>query len=211
MVLRWKIAQWFEAWWWRRYLRSKSVQEYLDWKQAYWKKFLSEAEITLPISSKVLDAGCGPAGVFMVFPKNEVWAVDPLLGKYETELGHFEKVNFPNVKFVESALEDYSKTDYFDCIFCLNVINHVRDIEKSIENLYSNLKKGGLLYLSVDAHNFTFLKHLFQLIPGDILHPHQLDLKGYFQLVENVGFEIKRHQLIKKEGIFSYYLIVAEK
>lgn len=211
MILRWKLAQWFEAWWWRRYLRNKPVSEYHSWKKKYWVDFLEKAKIRVEPQHMILDAGCGPAGIFMVLPQNEVWAVDPLLEKYESQLPHFQRDRFEGVRFENVVLEKFSKPEKFDKVFCLNAINHVDDIEKCLSNLYVSLKKGGQLFLSVDAHNSPVLRTIFRLLPGDVLHPHQMDLDEYVGLTKKVGFQVLRTQLLEHESIFDYHLIVAEK
>lgn len=211
MKTRWQIAQFFEAWWWRVYLLKRPVSEYLEWKRGYWEMFLKQAEINVSATAEILDAGCGPAGIFMMFPQNKVLAVDPLLGFYRLNIPHFKEENFINVDFGKIKLEQLQRQNCFDIIFCINAINHVGEIETSILNLRNALKKNGTLYLSIDAHNYNFLKNVFQLIPGDILHPHQLNLEEYKILLENTGLKISKTSLLKKGFIFNYYLLKAVK
>ena len=66
MSIRWKIAQFTERLWWKNYLRGKSPEDYLRWKQNYWLNFLQACGIeqNLLHGQNVLDAGCGPAGIF---------------------------------------------------------------------------------------------------------------------------------------------------
>ena len=210
MNLRWKIAQFFEAWWWRNYLRGKTESEYLDWKRCYWKRFLDETGTWPGPEDRVLDAGCGPAGVFLMFPKNEVTAVDPLLEKYRKHLSYLQNGAFPNVHFIEMPLEKFDSEAAFDQIFCLNAINHVSDLDVCLQNLRQAMSDSGRLVLTVDAHNYLFFKKLFSLVPGDILHPHQLDLAGYTEKLKKSGFKICRTKLLKRDFLFSYHLIVAE-
>ena len=84
--LRWKIAQSAEIRWWQRYLKRKPAADYLQWKSAYWKTFLHQIGLKVKASENVLDAGCGPAGVFMVLKDQKVDAVDPLLDQYDKKL-----------------------------------------------------------------------------------------------------------------------------
>ncbi|MFT5619638.1 MAG: 2-polyprenyl-3-methyl-5-hydroxy-6-metoxy-1,4-benzoquinol methylase, partial [Arenicella sp.] len=128
--LKWKLAQFAEIRWWQNYLKSKSATDYKAYKTDYWKKFLNEIEpdFSFKPEDKILDAGCGPAGLFIILNQNETTAVDPLLGKYEENLSHFSKSNYPNVNFVESGLEGFVENEAFDHVFCLNCINHVADL-----------------------------------------------------------------------------------
>jgi 2-polyprenyl-3-methyl-5-hydroxy-6-metoxy-1,4-benzoquinol methylase len=212
MALRWRIAQFFEILWWRNYLGNKDKAAYLRWKTDYWRDFLQKSGIALAPNSRVLDAGCGPAGIFAILSEeHETHAVDPLLGAYEAKLAHFKRADWPKVHFIQSTLEAYTSDPPFDVVFCLNAINHVIDIDACLDQLAALVRPGGTLALSIDAHNHALLKHLFRLLPGDILHPHQYDLKEYQDMVARRGFTIERSVLVKEEFVFDYWLIVGRK
>jgi 2-polyprenyl-6-hydroxyphenyl methylase/3-demethylubiquinone-9 3-methyltransferase len=87
----------------------------------------------------------------------------------------------------------------------MNAINHVADIGTAYDRLIAATKEGGSVVISIDAHNHTFLKHLFRIIPGDILHPHQYDLQEYNEFMTSWGCSIRKTVLIKKEFFFSHY------
>ena len=91
--MRWKIAQWFEQRWWKSYLADKNPQDYLDWKKSYWKVFIAKLDLEHPNEKAILDAGCGPAGIFIHLEGNQVTATDPLIDGYEKHLDHFNKSN----------------------------------------------------------------------------------------------------------------------
>ncbi len=222
MTFRWKIAQAAEIRWWQNYLKNKSTTEYANWKTQYWENllvetglaFLNEADKTNPEKGKnlrILDAGCGPAGIFMIFKKQKVDALDPLLEDYEAKLTHFKKSFYPNVTFYAQPLETFDKTNAYDAVFCLNAINHVADLSKSFDILVNSVKSGGHLVVSIDAHNYSFLKTIFQTIPGDILHPHQYDLQEYTDMLISRGCPVEKTILKKKEFIFNYYILVLKK
>ncbi|MBC7777635.1 MAG: methyltransferase domain-containing protein [Phycisphaerae bacterium] len=210
MSLRWRIAQFFEIRWWRHYLSGKEKTVYLDWKKNYWQEFLKQIEIELMPGGKVLDAGCGPAGVFMVLTHQKVDAVDPLLDEYCQKIPHFQAIDYPNTRFFCQAIETYFPDYQYDIVFCLNAVNHVADLDGCFDRLAALTKPGGTLVLSVDAHNSPFLKRVFRLFPGDILHPHQHDLVEYKAMLTERGFSIQRSVLIKKEWIFGYWAILAK-
>jgi 2-polyprenyl-6-hydroxyphenyl methylase/3-demethylubiquinone-9 3-methyltransferase len=214
-ALRWKIAQFFEQLWWKRYLNNKPKQQYLQWKQAYWQQFIQPVKKYIPElffeeKLQILDAGCGPAGIFMILQPHHVTAIDPLLHEYES-LPHFSKSNYDEVNFVPSALEDFTAEKKFDVVFCLNAINHVNNFELSINNLCNSVKPDGYLVLSVDVHRSSFLKNIFQFIPGDILHPHQYRLNDYLQMLPADKWTVLHTETMKRESIFDYVLIVAKK
>ncbi len=212
-VLKWKIAQNLELKWWKNYLGKKDVDEYLTWKKSYWNNFLNEISSSVQIGENdaVLDAGCGPAGIFTVIDSEQMVAVDPLLDSYESNLKHFSKQQYPNIQFVTKALEDYQAPQMFDKVFCLNAINHVADINLAFDNLFSYLKPNGQLIVSIDSHNYRLLKAIFRLIPGDALHPHQYDLEDYRNFITSRNGEIQQEVNSKSGNIFDYWVLVVQK
>ncbi|NNE29313.1 MAG: class I SAM-dependent methyltransferase [Saprospiraceae bacterium] len=206
MSFRWKIAQKAELKWWENYLSSKSVPEYQAWKRDYWEKFLNFLPFPIKAGATVLDAGCGPAGIFTVLNKQEVTACDPLLDQYSKKLEHFSPEAFPWTQFENVAIEKMDFEEKFDYVFCINAINHVDSLELSCRKLVKALKPNGWLVVSTDAHNMGLLKKLFQAVPGDILHPHQYNRSEYRNFLEKEGVNLGSGKLIKKELIFSYWL-----
>ena len=215
MTFRWKIAQAAEIRWWQRYLKNKPTTDYATWKTDYWQKLLAEIGLsslnTEGGNFSILDAGCGPAGIFMIYKNQKVDALDPLLDQYEATLPHFKKSNYPNVNFFNQPLESFNKQNAYDAVFCLNAINHVADLAQCFDILVAAAKKRGQLIVSIDAHNFSVLKKIFQALPGDILHPHQYDLAEYSAMLIERGCTIQRTILKKHELIFNYYVLVATK
>jgi len=213
MSLRWKIAQWFELKWWQRYFSGKDKAQYYEWKRNYWNELLGQISDSLPLadSRHIADLGCGPAGIFTVFADKQVVAVDPLLDEYEQTLSFFDKKDFPYTTFIDQSLEDFSPTEKFDITFCMNAINHVADIDVAYDRLINATKADGTVVVSIDAHNHSFFKHLFRLIPGDILHPHQYDLPEYDAFLTSRSCTVIKSILIKKEFFFSHYVQVAKK
>jgi 2-polyprenyl-3-methyl-5-hydroxy-6-metoxy-1,4-benzoquinol methylase len=211
MNWRWKIAQAAEWRWWGSYLRDKPIEAYLTQKRAYWLSIVQKAGIELTEGEKVLDAGCGPAGIFIILDDQEVDAIDPLLKKYEQTLRHFQPANYANVAFSNQTLEELSSEEQYDWVFCMNVINHVAELEWSLKRMARSLKKDKKLVLSVDVHKYRWLKTVFQILPGDVLHPHQYDLAGYIKKIETAGVQVEETICLKTGNIFDYYLILGKK
>lgn len=211
--LKWRLAQNVELKWWQRYLQPKDQTAYRTWKQQYWTDLLKVIGnvVKLPNGCAVLDAGCGPAGIYMALPHCRVKAIDPLLSAYEQNLAlHFNPADYPHVNFQTMPLEQLTDIQQYDVVFCMNVINHVSDIKLCIQKLYNALLPNGYLVLSIDAHNYNLFKWLFRAIPLDILHPHQHNLNGYKQLLPHTA-KIQQEILYKKEFFFNYYVLVIQK
>lgn len=211
MNLRWRIAQYFEIRWWQRYLGLREKTEYLSWKRRYWNDFLQQCDVRIPHDAGILDAGCGPAGIFIALEHRRVDALDPLLYRYEKTLPHFRRSDYPHVRFFDTPLEHFFPEKQYDFVFCLNAINHVADLSGCFDRLAALTKPGGILALSVDVHRFSQMKSVFRLVPADILHPHQHGLEEYRAMLAGRSMRIAKEILIRKGGIFNYYLLLAEK
>jgi SAM-dependent methyltransferase len=213
MTIRWKVAQWFELRWWKMYLRDKEQIEYLGWKKKYWKNVLSKLsdKVEIDPSKIIADLGCGPSGIFIALPQNKIIAIDPLLEEYEAQTPFFKKSDYPNCTFIKGTIEEFDIKTKYDLVFCMNAINHVGDIQKGFRQIKDATKDNGTLVLSIDAHNHEFFKHLFRLVPGDILHPHQFNLGEYTKMLETGGWKITGSYLLKEKFFFDHYLMVAQK
>ena len=59
----------------------------------------------------------------------------------------YQELDAENLPFQDEA---------FDCILCIEVLEHVNSIEKSLQNIQRALKKGGLLIITVPNSRFPF-------------------------------------------------------
>ena len=141
----------------------------------------------------------------------QVDAVDPLLEKYEAKLAHFSSDHYPSTRFIAQPFEQFSTEKKYEIVFSINAINHVADLEQCLDKLVDLTAKNGILVMSIDAHNYLIFKHLFRLIPGDILHPHQYDLEEYKAMLRSRNMHISQSILLKKEFFFDYHVLVATK
>lgn len=207
------MAQFFEIRWWQRYLKGREVGQYLADKKVYWHRQLEAIapEVIVTPGDSVLDMGCGPSGIYTVLPENEVVAVDPLLDSYAEQLAIFNKSNYPKTEFVTATIEHFNTARQFDVVFCMNAINHVSDIKAGFQKLAALCKPGGKLIVTIDAHNHGWLKAIFRLGPGDVLHPHQYDKQEYINFLKDNGLKVIKEVCLKQEPIFNHYLLVAVK
>ena len=205
------MAQWAEIRWWKHYLTPKSPDQYFDQKKQYWLRTLNQLNITINANDSLLDAGCGPAGVFMIFEDRPIDALDPLIQSYKEQFPSLFEQYSPQINFIHQPLEAFQATEHYDYVFCFNAINHVREIDRGMEVLLNCLKPGGRFCIAVDAHRFKFIKNIFQWMPFDFLHPHQLTLSEFHQLINKHGGVIHASEKLKPGKIFDYYAILGVK
>lgn len=207
--LRWRLAQFLEFRWWRTYLRSKPPATYLADKTAYWDRLLTELEWDVVPGARVLDAGCGPAGVFIYLRgRQSVTALDPLLQQYE-ELPIFKRSDYPEIDFIAEPLEEYVSEKPYAAIYCFNAINHVHDWAASLDALTAAAGRGTRLLLTSDVHRHRWLQPVFRLLPGDALHPQQHGAEAYRTALSDRGWKLERERVLRRETIFEYRAWVA--
>ena len=213
MKSRWKLAQFFEVIWWKRHLKNKDKEDYFEKKKLYWHKLLDDCADTFRIkdTDSVIDMGCGPSGLYIISPSRNVTAVDPLLDEYVKKVPLFSTTDYPATRFVTSTIEEYTTSERYDYVFCMNAINHVEDIRKGFAKLAQLGNATGKVIVTIDAHNYAWLKAIFRIGPGDVLHPHQYSLDEYAAFLENEGYSILKTICLHKEFIFNHYLLVAQR
>lgn len=191
--------------WWKRYLRKKAPDEYLRNKQAYWGRTLEQLEWDTQPQRRVLDAGCGPAGIFIhLHATEDVTALDPLLDRYEADLAVFYREDYPAVTFLTQPLEQAITVAPFQAIYCFNAINHVANWEAALDALTAAAAPGCRMILTSDVHRHRWLLPIFRLLPGDALHPQQHLAAAYREALVRRGWTIEREEIMRQEAIFNY-------
>lgn len=190
---RWKYAQKLELLCWESNKEKINSERYQELKTKYWERILQKINkaYKLDLSKKMLDFGCGPSGIFLIFAdKKNLTCLDPIMKEY--------KKRFPNLKNIKGKLksepiETFAEKN-FDIIFGFNSIDHVKNISAALKNLRKIISKEGDLIITVNVHNYpiyqVILKKFNRIL--DSLHPHQYTKKQYQNLLENNGFKVKK-------------------
>lgn len=113
---------------------------------------------------KILDAGCADANFLKQFKdySNKVYGVDINPNYLEKA-----KKNCPDANFQLANLEKLTfQSNFFDLVFCNEVIEHTKNDYKAVSELWRVLKPGGYLVISVpnrwsfwEGHRATVLGH----------------------------------------------------
>lgn len=200
------MAQWLERRWWQRYLRRKDPAVYLSDKRAYWQRVLQQLGHVPAAGAVVLDAGCGPAGIFVeLHERCQVTALDPLLEAYQADLDIFDYAAYPSVQFLAQPLETARPAAApFKIVYCFNAINHVADWDVALDRLTQLTAPGGRLFIGSDVHRWRGLRTLFRRLPGDALHPQQHRPEDYRHALTQRGWRIVREKRLRRTLIFDY-------
>lgn len=107
-------------------------------------------------NSRIVDIGCGTGDIARLLAGRgaRVLGLDPYHHKQQADDAGL------NVSFESSAIETASlKTNYYDAALLIDVIEHVKNPQKTIDAVYRCLKPNGYIYLST-PNRFSFLNIL---------------------------------------------------
>lgn len=187
--------------------------------QRFWHtRRFSEVEKLTELAKTVLDIGCAD-GTFtkIIFNKTKaekIIGIDVL----KRSIGYAEK-RFAKNKKMKFHVADVHQLPFrggeFDAVFCLEVLEHVVDPLKVLQEVYRILKKGGYVIVLVPSENWLFhsiVWPLWQMMPGKNIwkHSHLHNFSnGYLEeLVKKPGLKI---EVNKKFLLGMLHLVKANK
>lgn len=144
----------------------------------------------------VLDAGCG-LGLYSFYigkkyPLAKIDAVDCDSEVIENDKRILDELHLKNINFFQKDLLELSEYSKYDLIYSIDVLEHIKEDERVIRNIYNALKEGGIFYLHVPQKN---QKRHFKRFENWLYEGHARN--GYtnselIQLLEENGFKIKK-------------------
>lgn len=156
----------------------------------------------------ILDAGCGPGNYAFYlarrFPGAAIDAFDIEEGSIDTCKSIQEKIG-TDINFYVKNLLELEAVEKYDLVLCMDVLEHIEEDGRAVENLYKALKKGGMLYMHTpkkgQSHYFKRFEDYCQW--GHVREGYSTEeITG---LLERKGFKVKR-----LESTFSGITLLAE-
>ena len=119
-------------------------------RKEYWQQLLNVLARfhKLTPEDQVVDVGCGPAGILTAIDVPcEKTGVDSLMDYLQ------ETYDLPgDIRYIQSTGEALEFEDgFFQVVFCMNVLDHVRSPRTVWQEFCRVLKPGGILTLEVDT------------------------------------------------------------
>lgn len=193
--VRWKKAQSYEYDFWdQQVLRTAGDHSRYDWYQQRAHEISEQARPLLHRFEKVraLEIGSGPIGVIPYFSVDERFALDPLNHYYCTREEYVSQRS-SDVTYVQGTGEDISKLGKeFQFIVIDNVLDHVMNPGRVLDEIHKNLVQGGIMYISLNIYTRfgRMLRTLIELFEIDKGHPFSFCKASIEALIQGRGFEI---------------------
>ncbi|ABV75236.1 3-demethylubiquinone-9 3-methyltransferase [Rickettsia akari str. Hartford] len=108
---------------------------------AHYNRHLSKLEI--------LDVGCGGGLIAMPLAAQgfNVTAIDALQSNIETA-STYAKENNVKINYLQSTIEELESDKLYDVVICIEVIEHVGNVQQFILNLVKHIKPNGMAIIS---------------------------------------------------------------
>ncbi len=132
---------------------------------------------------KILEIGCGAGGQLQVLSSsgNEVFGSDV----NKDALDEASKLGFK--VFYQDAEKELEESEKYDVICAFDVLEHIKDDNLALKNIYRVLKKDGLFIFSVPAFQFLYSGHDVYM-----KHHRRYSMRGLRQRLVDNDFQITK-------------------
>lgn len=188
---RWGLAINEEECMWKRACHVVSSIEGQRRIIEYWSNVLDMMPFKIKPDDRILDIGCGPAGILLAINSGTKYGIDPLMDKYMKDF------DLPtDCHWIASKIEDFEPQEQFNIIFAWNSLDHVHDLDEAAHSIKNLLSNNGHLVISVWCHTTKLFKYYFQAFNRHIdkFHPHQITDTDILTMFSE--YSLKRHSLI---------------
>lgn len=164
-------------------------------------------EMSQSLKGNILEIGSG-LGTYSTlivnnFP-NSLITLSDISSSYIANLEQqFTKKNILVAKLDLNNKNDFEKIGYnkFDSIMAINILEHVKNDEFALQELYKMLKKNGTLVILVPSH-----KLLYNIIDESIGHWRRYSKKELEKKIKKNNFKIEKLYFFNILGIIGWFL-----
>lgn len=129
----------------------------------YFDKILDEQLTDNRHSYKALEVGCGGGYLTEEIAKMgfQTWGIDPSSNVLEVASEHAKK-QLLTIEYIQGRGEELPFEDaFFDIVFCCDVLEHVEDVDMTLQEISRVLKSGGIFLF--DTINRTWISWLLMI------------------------------------------------
>ena len=153
------------------------------------------------IDKNILEIGCGIGN--LTFYLNQLGKLT-CLDKSQSFIAHM-KIDYPNIDFFDMDISGNDilelKSKNIDTIVCVNVLEHIEDDLKALENMHEILQPGGRLLLFVPA-----LPALYGSLDKNLDHYRRYSKKELISKLEKHNFKIEKVRYNNFVGILGWFI-----
>lgn len=192
---RWQKAQKYERGFWSAQAdRLRGEASKFKWYKERALSIWNRVKPFLPQdgSTCVLELGPGPLGVINFLDADQRYGLDPLEDYYRAEPS-LVGLRDRRVHYHLGSGEDISCLNkVFSLIIIDNVLDHVRDPERVLKEIHSNLVPGGIMFISINIYTRfgSIVRDLIERWEIDKGHPFNFSEQSITTLIEQSGFHI---------------------
>ncbi|MFP4381205.1 MAG: class I SAM-dependent methyltransferase [Candidatus Sumerlaeia bacterium] len=212
----WEQAQEWEKQFWDRFVRREDgitnlgflkkiarrvIRGTTEEPSNYWWEEQFENYSFLPDHlEEVIEYGCGPFTNLRLIMNgrkgDHIVASDPLARHYVSYKGHFLAERWKRREYLidDHPMEQpYFADNVFDLAVCINVLDHVQNWEKCMENFVRTIRPGGYAVFGQELTNeedLQAIEEIRKMAQSDVGHPHKFPdesiFRPYFQDFEAI-------------------------
>lgn len=158
----------------------------------------------------ILDAGCGSGDYSFYFadkyPDAKITSIDIDSSRVNNSIEIQKKTGKYNVNFKCDDITTLDEKNKYDLICCIDVLEHMNDVEAALSRLLTSLKKNGYIYIHLPLKKekpVFFSKYLkeFHEWAEDEHVAEPLTKEDFAELIKNNGGHI-----VRQESSFNHYL-----
>lgn len=176
---------------------NKYAQPYFKWQSCQFQKYIGQ---------RVADVGCGVGNLTKYFLDREFYlGVDMeklLLDEMELQYGNVPNVEIKCGNVFEHEFIETLRSRRVDSILCVNVLEHIEDDVKAIENMAEVLPKWGNLCFLVAA--MPWLYGSLDTMDG---HCRRYSKKDMIEKIQRTSLEIIKIYYFNIIGAFGWFLM----
>jgi ubiquinone/menaquinone biosynthesis C-methylase UbiE len=180
--------------WYHRSIKENAFQRF--W---HGRRFKEVKKLVEPVQGKILDIGSADGVFTKVILDNSkaktIIGIDFLKLSVDWAEKHWEKNKRMKFKVGDAHRLEF-KSNEFDAVYSLEVLEHVQDPKKVLKEVKRVLKKGGHAVFLVPAENLLFkvVWFFWRFYRGRIwkgTHLHKYSNDQLVELCKNVGFKVE--------------------
>lgn len=159
--------------------------------------------ILAQLSSPALEIGAGTGNLTTYFLKKKpLYITDSDLGLVKNLKSKFQGMENIYVRTFNVAKKPPKKfNSFFSTVFGINVLEHIKDDEEALRNIYRVLKKNGKLILLIPAKKKAYTK-----LDKELGHFRRYEKKELLDKLKNNGYEIEKIYYFNIVGLISWYI-----